>query len=154
MDSCFRIEMNHPKKTLPLRIVVSMNIKLQLHRPEKVNRTITCNPMTLSTVGDVPRNGLRVKTDRTIILQTVQPTARTHIPSCSHGNRKRVRVKHRFTCKILAMALVVQAEAQTAFLLKVITIIPSLLPHLVKGDRITTCSLTKPYIVGNALRNG
>lgn len=50
---------------------VTMNIKLQLHRPEKINRTITCNPMTLSTVGDVPRNGLRVKMHNILTLLVV-----------------------------------------------------------------------------------
>ena len=41
-----------------------MHIQLQLHRPEKGLRTTTCSPMTLSTVGDVPRNGLRVNCQR------------------------------------------------------------------------------------------
>lgn len=120
----------------------------------RVHPTIICNPMTLSTVGDAPHNGLRVKTDHINTVQVAQLTVPTRIPSCFLGNRKQVRVKPLSIFRIKAMALAVQAEAQTAFLLKVITIISLPFLLLAKGNRITTCSLTKLFTVGKGLHSG
>ena len=87
-------------------------------------------------------------------VQAAPQTVHTRIPSCSHGTLNLDPVKLKFIWKIRATAQVVQAEARTAFRLKVITIILSLLPRLVKGNRIITCSLTRQFTVGNVLRNG
>ena len=52
------------------------------------------------------------------------------------------------------MALAVRAEAQTAFLLKAITIISLPFPLLEKGNRITTCNPMTLSTVGDVPRNG